>query len=41
MEPYTYYMQIIQNEEKENAVMTLDSAMEKKSILSNRRLRTD
>lgn len=29
MAPYTYYMQIIQNEEKENAVMTLDSAIEK------------
>lgn len=29
MAPYTYCMQIIQNEEKENAVMTLDSAIEK------------
>lgn len=29
MAPYTYFMQIIQNEKKENAVMTLDSAIEK------------
>ncbi len=29
MKPYTYSLQIIQNEEKENTVMTLDSAIEK------------